>query len=184
MILHSAFEPDHIPTSRLMLRSFVEDDIAFVFKGLSHPEVIRYYGVRYRTLEDTHIQMEWFDSLRKEGTGIWWLIADHEDQVAYGAIGINSIHPLHQKAELGFWLLPAYWGKGIVPEAGEAVIRYAFEKLKLHRLEALVETENEASKKVLRKLNFKYEGTMEECEWKDGGWINLEMYGRIQPSVG
>lgn len=179
MILHSAFEPDNIRTSRLMLRSFVEDDTAFVFKGLSHPEVIRYYGVRYRTLEDTRIQMEWFDSLRKEGTGIWWLIADHEDQVGYGAIGINSIHPLHQKAELGFWLLPEYWGQGIIPEAGALVVQHAFEALKLHRLEALVETENDASKKVLKKLGFHFEGTMHECERKNGNWVSLEMYGLI-----
>jgi ribosomal-protein-alanine N-acetyltransferase len=108
------------------------------------------------------------------------LVADHEDQVAYGAIGINSIHPLHQKAEVGFWLLPEYWGKGFIPEAGKLVVEYAFEKLKLHRLEALVETENEASKKVLQKLKFSYEGTMHECEWKDERWVSLEMYGRLK----
>ena len=173
-----------IKTSRLLLRSFRDGDLSFVYQGLSHPRVIRYYGVRYRTEEDTRLQMEWFASLRREGTGIWWLIADHKDQIGYGAIGINSIHPLHQKAELGFWLLPEHWGKGIILEAGQAVIQHAFDTLKLHRLEALVEVENEASKKVLRKLKFNYEGTMHECEWKDGRWIDLDMYGRIESGVG
>ena len=167
-------------TERLLLRSFRTEDQPFVFHGLSHPEVVRYYGVRYQSLEDTRLQMEWFESLRHDGTGIWWLIADHADQVAYGAIGINSIHPLHRKAELGFWLLPEYWGKGYIPEAGEKVLQYAFEELKLHRIEALVEVENEASKKVLQKLRFHYEGTMQECEWKDGRWVSLEMYGRLK----
>jgi len=48
--------------------------------------------------------------------------------------------------------------------------------MELHRIYAYVETENQNSKNVLSKLGFAYEGTMKECEMKNGEWIDLEIY--------
>ena len=44
-------------SERLLLRQIVQEDIHDIFKGLSHPEVIKYYGVSYQTLEDTKEQI-------------------------------------------------------------------------------------------------------------------------------
>lgn len=59
-----------IRIDRLLLRQFVDSDIENVYKGLSDPEIIKYYGVSYKTLEDTKAQMRFFSDLEKEGTGI------------------------------------------------------------------------------------------------------------------
>ena len=56
-----------IRTKKLLLRQFVESDIENVYKGLSDPEIIKYYGVSYKTLEDTEKQMQFFCRLRKRG---------------------------------------------------------------------------------------------------------------------
>ena len=45
-----------LKTERLLLRQFVDTELENVFKGLSHPEIIRYYGVSYKTLEATKEQ--------------------------------------------------------------------------------------------------------------------------------
>ena len=54
-----------IKTERLLLRQFIASDLENVYKGLSDPEIIKYYGVSYKTLEDTKAQMQFFCRLRK-----------------------------------------------------------------------------------------------------------------------
>ena len=51
-----------LKTERLLLRQFVDTDLENVFKGLSHPEIIKYYGVSYQTLEATKAQKVNFQS--------------------------------------------------------------------------------------------------------------------------
>lgn len=55
-----------IKTERLLLRQFADSDLENVFKGLSHPEVIKYYGVSFQTLEATKEQMLFFADLKKK----------------------------------------------------------------------------------------------------------------------
>ena len=141
-----------IHTDRFLLRQFCSDDLAFVLEGLSHPDVIRYYGVRYASLEETNEQLIWFNELQKNETGIWWAICDKESLVCLGAIGLNDLSKTDQKAEIGFWLLPEHWRKGIIKEVANPICNYAFEKLGLRKIEAMVETENENSRKCCKNL--------------------------------
>ena len=52
-----------IQTPRLLLRPFVDSDLENVFKGLSHPAVIKHYGISFNSLEATQEQMDWFANL-------------------------------------------------------------------------------------------------------------------------
>lgn len=167
-------------TSRFLLRRIVATDIENIFKGLSHPDVIRYYGISYTSLAATQAQMDWYAQLERTGTGIWWAIVSPGDNLFCGAAGLSSLHAQHKKAELGLWLLPGYWGQGIMPEVIPFICRYAFEQLGLHRIEAQVETENINCKAVMRKLGFTYEGCMRDCEIKDGKFISLEIYALLR----
>jgi [ribosomal protein S5]-alanine N-acetyltransferase len=176
--MHSVFPT--ITTSRLLLRQFVNDDIENVYKGLSHPDVIKYYGVSYNSLDDTKAQMLFFSDLEKNRTGIWWAICNHDNSVFFGASGLNNLSAEHKKAEIGFWLLPEFWGQGIIPEVVPQVCDYGFNNLDLHRIEALIETENKNSKNVMTKLKFSHEGTMRECEVKNGKFISLDIYGKLK----
>jgi ribosomal-protein-alanine N-acetyltransferase len=168
-----------LKTDRLLLRQFVASDIQNVFKGLSCPDIIKYYGVSYQTLEATKAQMDFFTNLEKEETGIWWAICSLDNQTFYGAAGLNNLTKEHKKAEIGFWLLTDFWGKGIMTEALPLICDYGFDKLELHRIEAIVETENTNSKKAMDKLNFKYEGTMIDCEIKNEKFISLDIYAKL-----
>jgi [ribosomal protein S5]-alanine N-acetyltransferase len=165
-----------IKTERLLLRQFIENDIENVFKGLSHPDIIKYYGVSYSTLEETREQMKFFTDLEENGTGIWWAVCSLNNGTFYGAGGLNNLIKEHKKAEIGFWLLTDFWGQGIMTEAIPLICKYGFEKLALHRIEGFVEPENLNSKKALDKLGFKHEGTMRDCEIKNGRFISLDIY--------
>lgn len=166
-------------TVRLALKKIQPQDRKNIFKGLSDPLVIKYYGVSFLTYEATQQQMDWYESLWATKTGIWWKICDIENGSFYGTCGLNNLQQRHKKAELGFWLLPQFWGRGIIPEAMGKVLDYAFQDLSLHRIEAFVEVGNENSKKALLKGGFRHEGTMEEVELKNGKFISLHVFAKL-----
>tara|TARA_B100000809_G_scaffold250625_1_gene283292 strand:+ start:4072 stop:4584 length:513 start_codon:yes stop_codon:yes gene_type:complete len=166
-------------TDRIYLRKIKESDLENVFKGLSHPDIIKYYGISFNSLEATKEQMSWFADLEKNNTGIWWAVCAVEDDEFLGAGGLNDLCNETKKAELGFWLLKDNWGKGIMIEAMPLIINYSFNKLGLKRLEALVETKNSNCIKALKKLNFNFEKTRIDCEVKNGKKISLDVYTKL-----
>lgn len=171
-----------IKTERLLLRKFTDSDLENVFHGLSNPDIIKYYGVSYDSLEATRAQLSFFEELEKNGTGIWWAICSPDNTIFYGAGGLNNLIAAHKKAEIGFWLLKEHWGKGIMREAMPLITEYGFSKLQLHRIEGIVESENMACKRAIGKLGFEYEGTMRECEIKNGAFISLDIYAKLSPA--
>ena len=166
-------------TNRFILKQIVASDQAFIFKGLSHPEVIPFYGVSYKTVEEAKGQMDFYDGLWRERTGIWWKIVDRDNNEPVGACGMNYYNATHEKAEIGYWLLPHFWRKGIMPEVIPVMIRHLFAHWKLHRLEAIIEDGNETSWRLAEKLGFKYEGKLREAEIKNGKRIDLLLYSLL-----
>lgn len=166
-------------TDILLLRHIEDDDIGNIFKGLSHPDVIKYYGVSFHTLEATEEQMAFYRDLERYGTGIWWAICLLDSGEFIGAGGLNNHSKEHRKAEIGLWLYPEYWGMGFMGEAVQAICTYGFEKLDVHRIEGFVESDNLNCKRVLAKSGFIHEGTMVDCEIKNGAFISLELYARL-----
>ena len=92
---------------------------------------------------------------------------------------MNGYQPQHEKAEIGYWLLPDQWKKGIMQEVLPVAIRYLFRNWKLHRLEAVIEEGNTSSQQLSQKLGFIYEGKLRESEVKDGRRITLLMYSLL-----
>ena len=166
-------------TERFLLKQIVSTDQAFIYKGLSHPDVIPFYGIEFKTFEDSKKQLDFYDDLWREKKGIWWKIADRGTGEAVGACGINHYQAVHEKAEIGYWLLPEYWRKKIMSEVLPVIISHVFRHWKLHRLEAVIEDGNETSWRLAEKLGFKYEGKLREAEIKNGKRINLLMYSLL-----
>ena len=165
-----------LKTSKLLLRNFEKSDLRNIYQGLSNPLVTKYYAVHFNSLEETKKQLEWYDSLLKNQTGIWWAICDNLNKEFYGGIGLNDISFKKKTAEIGFWLLPEFWGKGILQQVMPHVCNYAFENLKVNQLEAYVETENLNCKKALKKLDFNLMKTKIDYEIKYGQSISLDIF--------
>ena len=170
----------NLTTSRLNLRQITEADLENIYSGLSNPDVIKYYGVNYDSLEATWEQLEWYAELEHTQTGIWWAVILAETGEFCGAIGYNNRSREHKKAELGFWLLPVFWGKGYVQEALKPVLEYGFDKLDLHRIEAFVETENISSQKTLQKCHFQQEGILRDSEIKNGRFVSVAIFSKLK----
>jgi ribosomal-protein-alanine N-acetyltransferase len=102
-----------------------------------------------------------------------------EDDSFLGAGGLNDLSKEHKKAEIGFWLQPEFWGKGLMTETMPLIFNYAFQSIGLHRIEGFVETENIGCKKALAKLQFTLEGTMQDCEIKNDTFISVSIYAKL-----
>jgi ribosomal-protein-alanine N-acetyltransferase len=168
-----------LATKRFFLQQILSEDQQFIFEGLSHPDVIPFYGVRYDSFDATKKQMEWYEKSYKDGTGGPWKIVDKATGDKIGVVAYYFHKAEHKKAEVGFWILPQFWNKGIATEVLRAVIQYCQQQKDVHRLEAFVEEGNVASSRVLEKVGFVYEGTMRECEIKNGKFISLMIYALI-----
>ena len=167
-----------LTSSRFILRQLGDDDLEDVFKGLSNPAITKYYGVSYDNLEATKVQMSWYANLEKNNKGIWWAVCSKTDGSFLGAGGLNDISHVHKKAEIGYWLYPENWGKGIMSETMPLIYDHAFNNLGLHRIEGFVEPKNTNCKKAIAKLGFTLEGTMVDCEIKNGSHISLDIYAK------
>lgn len=163
-------------TARLLLRPVEPADQQKIFEGFSHPKVTRYFDITYPTLESTAVQMEWYANNRKENSGYAWVVCDKLSLEFMGVFSLYFINIKHQRAELGYWLLPPFWNKGYGTEILTAILHHAKTDLNLHRIAAEVEQENTASIQLLEKNGFERDGILRDYENKNGRFQNLEIW--------
>lgn len=83
-------------------------------------------------------------------------------------------------AEIAYWLNSKYRGKGIMTRVIKMVAETLFLEYGMHRIWARPFEQNRASRKVLEKSGFVYEGTLRESVYKDGHFLNAAMYALIK----
>lgn len=164
----------------LTLRPVERNDQQKVFEGFSHPEVTKYMDVTYPTFEATNEQMEWYDNNRKNGVGYAWVMENNAGQFM-GVISIYHLHKTYRKCELGYWLLPDFWQKGHTSAALALLLPHLRQQYNIHRVSAEIEPDNVASKALLSRFGFKCEGVLQDFEFRNGRFNNLEIWALIFP---
>jgi ribosomal-protein-alanine N-acetyltransferase len=116
-----------------------------------------------------------------QGSAVPLFIHRREGEVLLGAITLDNIRrgPA-QAGTLGYWIGETHARHGYMREAIEAVVHYAFRTLDLSRLEAACLPENVASRGVLEKTGFKYEGVAQSYLQIDGRWRNHVLYANLR----
>ncbi|MDJ1503329.1 GNAT family protein [Xanthocytophaga agilis] len=97
-----------------------------------------------------------------------------------GCIGLNNIQTFHQKAEIGYWLARNYQEKGIITRACRQMINYAFDELKLNRVEILVAEKNRRSRSVAERLGFEEEGLLRNYYRHRQEFVDVVIYGMLK----
>lgn len=146
-----------IETKRIILRQFVLDDAPAVLEFGSNPEVNRYTGdLMIHQLEEAQkiITDTWFEDYRKYGYGRFAMV-HKEDNRVIGFAGLKY-EPELEATDIGYRILPEYWGQGLTSEVVIPILRYGFEDLGLKRIIGLVMLENPASSRVLEKSGLKF----------------------------
>jgi len=118
----------------------------------------------------------------EQKTGFTWAITLKEDPCqVIGAISLGGVDLVHSRAELGYWLGVDYWGRGIMTEAGNAVLAYSFEEIGLNKVWSQHYAKNPASGRVMQKLGMQLEGTMRQHIQKNGVFHDLIIYSILKP---
>lgn len=152
-----------IKTSRLVLRPIVESDLDAIFEYASNPNVGPNAGWEpHKTKDETRELMQML-FLNQES--VWGITLLGEDKVL-GTLGLleDPKRQYDRVRMLGYSLDEGYWGKGYMTEACQAVIEHGFEKMQLDLISIYCFPFNAASKRVIEKCGFKYEGNLRKAE--------------------
>ncbi len=144
-----------LKTDRFLLRNLNISDSYEIFLLHSDETVNKYLD---RNIQSNIVEAEIFiakinDGIRKN-KWIYWAISSIEKQNLIGTVCLWNFSENNNVAEIGYELIPKYFGKGIMHEALKSVIDYGFEILNLTRIEAFTHKDNNESIKLLLKNNF------------------------------
>lgn len=169
-----------IETERLLLRRITNDDVNEVFELRSNPETMKYIPrPLVKDNEDALAHITMIEEKIESNVGINWGITLKDNPKLLGIIGFYRMQPENYRAEIGYMLSPDFHGKGIIPEAVKRLIKYGFDDLKLHSIEAVIDPENFASEKVLEKCGFVKEAHLKESEFWDGKFLDKVIYSLL-----
>jgi ribosomal-protein-alanine N-acetyltransferase len=119
---------------------------------------------------------------RKAGTGAYFLIHHKAGGDIIGGINLNDIKlGAVRHATLGYWLAQEYQGQGYMREAARLVIDFAFQVIKLKRLNAASLPDNDRSIKLLLALGFEEEGYAKKYLQINGQWRDHRLFGLVRP---
>lgn len=161
-------------TERLLLRWLNASDATFILELVNEPSWIRYIGDKgVRSLEDAqhYIDNGPVAMYARLGFGLY-LVELKESGESIGVCGLIKRDAL-KDVDIGFAILPRFWGNGYALEAAAAVMSYGRKVIRLSRIVAVLSHDNHRSRKLLEKLGFRSEG---EVRLQENG-ERLEMYG-------
>lgn len=166
---------------RVTLRPLGDHDLPALLEIFGDREVMRFWSSPPIAGADGARAL--LDDIRghfQAGTLFQWGIARADDDAIVGTTTIFHVDREHRRGEIGFALGRAHWGRGYASDAVTLLIRFAFEQLELHRLEADPDPQNLASIKVLEKQGFKHEGLLRERYFLDGAPQDAAYYGLLR----
>ncbi|MCG3089695.1 GNAT family N-acetyltransferase [Sporosarcina cyprini] len=156
-------------TDRLDLVQIEMKHAEALFTNFSNPEVVKYYGMEVMTdLSQAERLVSQFEDMQQGKRGLRWGIVVRKENRFVGTIGLNQLSKGMRRAEIGFEIHPDFWQTGITSEALQAVLRYAFEELNLHRMGAVTFLDNVASIGLLKKHGFQQEGILRGYLFQNG----------------
>ena len=145
-----------LKTERLTLRQLSVNDDKEIFALRSDKQVNKYLDREpSNTIEDARKFIHKIEEVVKQNKGIYWAITLTNNDKLVGTICLFNFSNENDQAEIGYELLPAFQGQGIMQEATSKVIAFALDVIGLKAIEAYTHRENESSSKLLEKFNFK-----------------------------
>ncbi len=144
-----------LTTGRLVLRQLNAGDAQAIFLLRSDAQVNRFLGRQAATsVEDAHAFIQKINSSIQNREGMYWAITLKEDASLVGTICYYNLSAATATAEIGYELLPAFQGKGIMQEAISAVIAFGFTAMELKKIVGVPHAHNENSIRLLEKNKF------------------------------
>jgi RimJ/RimL family protein N-acetyltransferase len=142
--------------ARVLLRPFRPGDVPAVLAYASDPEVTRHLA--WDAYDDPDTAAAFIRSTL--GGGDAWIaraVVLRATDAVIGGVDLRVVSPLDGRAELGYGLARAHWGRGYAHEAAGLLVAFGFARLGLRRIEAYCAVENVRSARTLEALGFRRE---------------------------
>ena len=174
---------DRVPTlnaGRVRLRWLADADVPALFTIFGDPEVTRYWG--FAVLPDIAAAAVLLADIQQQfhaGNLFQWGV-EAADRELVGTCTLAYLDLVNRRAELGFALGRAFWGRGYIVAALPAVIEFAFCRMRLHRIFADTDPRNAPAIRALERQGFRREGVMREHHLVQGEPQDAVVYGLLR----
>ena len=166
-----------LETSRLILRQINLSDAVSIQKNLSDAQTVMYSNTNQPpTREEVEKIIKIWQKRFEEQKGIRWGITKRGNDKVIGSCGYKNLTQDNTKAEIGYEILVNYRRQGLMSEALNAVIRFAFKTMQLSYIKATVNPDNLPSINLLKKIGFIEEDLLEDNEYDGTQLANLKLF--------
>ncbi len=180
--------PSEVPKlsyGTLTLRPSREEDIESIYKACQDPLISHFttvpanYTLEHAQLFVRHHDPEGLQSKRE----IRFIIESNHGTVPAmaGVISFHSPNFNNKVSEIGYWITKEFRGKSIGTTAVKVLTNFGFETMGWNRIEAMIDHDNEASKKVITRAGYEHEGLLRQRVIRsDGNVIDMDLYAVLQ----
>lgn len=115
----------------------------------------------------------------RDDGGEYSFVILENDQVV-GRIGLHNFDHQNHYAEIGYWLIRASEGKGIITGGCKLLLDHGFNKLHLQRIAIKAAISNTRSRAIPERLGFQFEGVLRQAELVHGTYLDLSLYAMLR----
>ncbi len=170
-----------LKSERILYREFKDTDALNLFLLRSNDEVMQHIDrPKMRSVSDAASMIESINDAFKNKQGVSWAIVERTSNTFMGYIGFWRMMQEHCRAEVGYMLLPDFWRKGLMGEALRTVVKFGFNKLNLHSIEANCNPANVGSIKLLEKTGFNKEAYFRENYLFNNKFLDSVIYSLLE----
>jgi ribosomal-protein-alanine N-acetyltransferase len=148
-----------LTTERTYLREFNNLDTEALTLLLADPKVMHFSMSGIMTREESQKRLESHIENYKIGIHSPWAIIHQDNLIGFAGFDLHIVEN-EEKVQIAFRLMRDQWGKGLATEVSKALIKYAFDTLKLKEIIAIVDPKNISSINTLRKIGMAYQKTV------------------------
>ena len=161
-------------TDRLIMRKMLISDYSDMFDYASRPITTKYLlWSPHESPKFTKKYLSYLQGQYREENFYDFALVEKDSGKMIGTCGFTRFNFSSYSAEIGFVLNPKYWGYSIAPEASRRVIRFGFDTLELHRIEARYMENNIQSRRVMEKSGMTFEGIYRDMMLVRGQFVSV-----------
>ena len=165
-----------LTSSQVTLRQLRASDATSLCALLTTEEVSRFISPPPTTVDGFERFIAWTLRQRQAGTYACFAVTVDSTDTAIGIFQLRELEPGFGTAEWGFAIGSAYWGSGVFQEGAELMVKFAFEVVGVHRLEARAAVKNGRGNGALRKIGAVQEGLLRKSFLKDGEYLDQALW--------
>jgi ribosomal-protein-alanine N-acetyltransferase len=164
-------------TSHLVtLRELRASDAPSLFALLTTEEVSRFISPPPTSVDGFERFIAWTLRQRQAGSYVCFAVTIDSTDTAIGIFQLRALEPGFGTAEWGFAIGSAYWGTGVFYEGAKLVVKFAFEEVGVHRLEARATVQNGRGNGALKKIGAVQEGLLRKSFEKNGEYLDQALW--------